>query len=289
MGTVPSVVNTTIPSVANAVGPSIVNAAVTSAANSAILSAAKGAIPFTKAAVASATNGTVLSAANVAVPFTNAAVPSAVNGAVSAAANSAVPSTVNGAVLSALNVAVPTANVVSSIAEGPPAPLDLSFFDTFTDFDPTFDSSQFDYTALDLSLSSLPPLPEDAALFPDVRLNTRNVGDGAELRDEPAGALLMHLSVPAMTPSPSSSGSAIHVFSANAGTNNSNVRKRRHGRDGSAADNGTAPAAKKPRKTRSDAGMRRGPQLRMHAQSGDRPKRPRKKRSDAGVPCGPAE
>ncbi|KAJ6456044.1 hypothetical protein C8R45DRAFT_943726 [Mycena sanguinolenta] len=289
-GTVPSsVVNTTVPSVANAVGASIVNAAVASAANGAILSAAKGAIPFTKAAVASAANGTVLSAANVAVPFTNAAVPSAVNGAVTAAANGAVPSTVNGAVLSASNVAVPTANAVPSIADGPPAPLDLSFFDTFTNFDPTFDPRQFDYTALDLSLSSLPPLPEDAALFPDVRLNTRNVSDGAELRDEPAGALLTHLSVPATTPGPSSSGSATHVFSANVGTNDGNVRKRRRGRDGGTADNGAAPAAKKPRKTRSDAGTPHGPQIRARVQSSGRPKRPRKKRSDAGVPRGPAE
>ncbi|KAJ6458462.1 hypothetical protein C8R45DRAFT_1183447 [Mycena sanguinolenta] len=289
-GTVPSsVLNTTIPFVANAVGASIVSAAVASAANGAVLSATKGAVPFTKVAVASAANGTVLSAANVAVPFINAAAPSAVNGAVPAAVNGAVPSTANSAIPSASNAAVPTANAVPSVADGPPAPFDLSFLENFANFDPTFDPRQFDYTALDLSLSSLPPLPEDATPFPDVRLNTRNVADGAEIRDEPARAFPMHLSVPATTPGPSSSGSAIHIFSANVGTNDGNMRKRSRGRDSGAAGDGDAPAAKKPRKTRRDAGMRRGPQNGTRVQSGGKPKRPHKKRSDAGVPRGHAE
>ncbi|KAF7373335.1 hypothetical protein MSAN_00543100 [Mycena sanguinolenta] len=154
----PAVSNTAVPSVmsiANAAVPAAANAAVPAAANSAGLSIANTAVPF----------------ANAAFPFTANAIPFAANDVVAIAANTA-PSTTPHDPLSI------TTNI---------AGLDNSFFDNLANFDPNFDPLQFDYTELDLSLSSLPPLPEDPP-FPDLRLNTSNIGNDVGLRTEPAVA-----------------------------------------------------------------------------------------------------
>ncbi|KAJ6505356.1 hypothetical protein C8R45DRAFT_1209131 [Mycena sanguinolenta] len=264
-GALPSVTNAAVPSVTNAAGPSV-----PSVANTAVLSIANTAIPsVANAAVPATANDAPLATANAAVSFVAHNVPT---GAIVA-----VPTPANETSLAAVNVAIPPA---LSITENG-ATLGNNFFDNLDNFDPAFDPCLFDFTQLDLSLTSLPPFANDQMPLPDMRLNTSNVGDGGGIGDEPATAFPMHLSVSASTTSTlSSSGAAFNVFSMNANTSAGNGSKRR--REG---DNLAAPEAKKARKTRRDAGMLRGPQKR--APTGNGGKRPRKTRSDAGVLRGP--